>query len=232
MCGRYTLTTPLDGMRALFGFDAMVNLAPRHNISPGQDVFVVRGTERELVALRWGLIPSWAKDPAIGNRMVNARAESGAEKPSFRSAFKRRRCLIPADGFYEWQGAKGGPKQPFHIRLEGGALFAFAGLWEHWLDGAGNEIETCAIVTTEATEALATIHHRMPVILDPAGFDTWLGGEAHDAGALMQPYPGGFETWPVSTRVNKVVNDDASLLEPVTIDPSVESAAPRQLDLL
>lgn len=247
MCGRYTLTAPIDSMRALFGFDSSPNLAARYNIAPGQDVPAVRlagdGT-RNLVLVRWGLVPSWARDPAIGNRMINARAETVAEKPSFRSAFRRRRCLIPADGFYEWQvvgkGPKQPPKQPWYIRLEGGAPFAFAGLWEHWQGADGSALETCAIVTTDANAVLAPIHHRMPVILPPDAIAAWLDGPPEAAAPLMAPYRGRMEAWPVATRVNKVENDGPALVEPVAppaaaAPPTGEAAPPRpapgQLDL-
>ena len=219
MCGRYSLTTPVEAIRALFGFDALPNLAPRYNIAPGQDVAAVRvpasGDGREFTAFRWGLVPSWAKDPAIGNRMINARAETVAEKPSFRAAFRHRRCLIPADGFYEWQKQDKGPKQPYRITLEGGTPFAFAGLWEHWQDPGGDEIETCTIVTTEANDTLTPIHHRMPVILDENAFEAWLAADPKEAGALLQPYRGRIETTPISTLVNKVANDGPEIIEPV-----------------
>ena len=236
MCGRYTLTMPIDSMRALFGFDTLPNLAARYNVSPGQDVPAVRSGEagnRVLVILRWGLVPSWAKDPAIGNRMINARGDTVAEKPSFRNAFRRRRCLLPADGFYEWQPIGKGPKQPWYIRLEGGAPFAFAALWEHWQGADGSELETCTIVTTDANEVLTPIHHRMPVILPPAAFETWLSGEASEALSLIAPYEGRMESWPISTAVNKVANDGPDLLEPVETTPpsSPGKPAPGQLDL-
>jgi putative SOS response-associated peptidase YedK len=174
MCGRYSLTSPVEAVRKVFGFAARPNLAPRANIAPSQEVAAVRlgpgesgdvGQEhggRCFVWLRWGLIPAWAKDPAIGNRMINARAETLAEKPAFRSAFRKRRCLILADGFYEWK-SESGRKQPYRITLTGGGPFALAGLWERWTDpqGAGT-IESCTIITTEANARLREIHHRMP----------------------------------------------------------------------
>ncbi|MCZ6603891.1 MAG: SOS response-associated peptidase, partial [Alphaproteobacteria bacterium] len=197
MCGRYTLTTPSQAIVDLFALDPGPNLAPRYNIAPTQAVFAVRldpSGGREAAQLRWGLVPSWAKDPQIGNRMINARAETVREKPSFRSAFKGRRCLIAADGFYEWQkqkpGTKGG-KQPYWITLADRGPFAFAGLWEHWTDGQGSKLETCTIVTCPANDLVAPIHPRMPVILGPQDHAQWLDPEtAPDAAAsLLRPYP-------------------------------------------
>jgi putative SOS response-associated peptidase YedK len=233
MCGRFSLTTPTEGLRALFGFDELPNLPPRYNIAPTQDVAAVKLAGKEpkptFTLFRWGLIPSWAKDPAIGSRMINARAETVGEKPAFRAAFRRRRCLIPADGFYEWEQLPGGAKQPWRITVEGGDPFAFAGLWEDWLGADGSEVETCTIVTTEAAPAIAGIHHRMPVILDPADFGGWLHGEPAAAHALLRPYRGPLAAYRVSTRVNSVRNDDAALLEPVEAPTPPEKA---QLDLL
>ncbi|MCG8547724.1 MAG: SOS response-associated peptidase [Alphaproteobacteria bacterium] len=234
MCGRYSLTTPIEGIRALFDIDALPNLAPRYNIAPTQPVVTVRaagdGGGRELAMMRWGLIPSWAKDPAIGSRMINARAETVAEKPAFRAAFRRRRCLIPADGFYEWEKRQDGKKQPWRITLEGGVVFAFAGLWESWLGADGSEVDSCTIVTTVAAPAIAAIHPRMPVILDPTGYETWLTGEPDAAGALLGPYGGSLEAHPISTRINNVRNDDASVLEAVS-DDGAEEEPPAQRSL-
>jgi putative SOS response-associated peptidase YedK len=230
MCGRYSLTTPIDALRDLFQIDALPNLPPRYNIAPTQDVLAVRtgpdGGGRSFTAFRWGLIPSWAKDPAIGSRMINARAETAAEKPAFRAAFRRRRCLIAADGFYEWTKDGTGGKQPWRIASPGGAPFAFAGLWENWMSPDGSEIESCTIVTTEAADAIAELHHRMPVILDPADYDRWLTADPpQEAAPLMRPYAGALEFYPVTPRVNNVRNDDASVLE--RAEP-VEDAPPAQ----
>jgi len=228
MCGRYSLTTPLAAVRPLFDFPERPNLAPRVNIAPSQEVAAVRleegedGTGRHFVSLRWGLIPSWAKEPGIGNRTINARAETIAEKPSFRAAFRRRRCLIPADGFYEWK-TEAGRKQPYRIALESGAPFAFAGLWERWegpKGGAGGAgaIESCTIVTTEANERLRAIHHRMPVILAPEAYDLWLDPETpgSQAQALLGPAPSDwFTTYRVSPKINSPANDDPALIEPL-----------------
>jgi putative SOS response-associated peptidase YedK len=235
MCGRFSLTTLSAALRDLFGFDELPNLPPRYNIAPTQDVAAVRlagdDPKPHFTLFRWGLIPSWAKDVSIGARLINARAETVAEKPAFRHAFRRRRCLIPADGFYEWEKRPDGGKQPWRVTLEGGVPFAFAGLWEHWTGADGSEIESCTIVTTDAAAGIAKIHARMPVILDPSDFSAWLKGTPEEARALLHSYRGKLASYPVSTRVNSVRNDDADLLEPVS------AAAPAkpgkaQLDLL
>ena len=222
MCGRFTLRTPAHRLAEAFGVDALPNLAPRYNIAPTQDVVAIRHADdgRELTMLRWGLIPGWAKDPAIGARMINARAETVAEKPSFRAAFRQRRCLIAADGFYEWRTtaeAPKAPKQPYYIRLESDAPFAIAGLWERWRDPAGATIESCTLITTEANPALAPIHHRMPVILAPADYDAWLEPRPASAAALhdlLRPYPGAAMTaFPIGRHVNNVRNDDPACIE-------------------
>jgi putative SOS response-associated peptidase YedK len=175
-----------------------------------------KGT-RELALFRWGLIPSWAKDPAIGNRMINARSETVANKPSFRSAFRRRRCLVPADGFYEW-GKIGGAKQPFFIHMQEESPFAIAGLWEHWQDSEGNEIETCTLLTTEANALLATIHKRMPVILNPGDYARWLDPDSSDPVALhnlLMPYPADAMAFrAVSLHVNNPRNEGPACQEP------------------
>ena len=227
MCGRYSLTSPIESMRALFGFDELPNLRPRYNIAPTQDVPVVRGGGngvRELSMLRWGLVPSWAK--AIGGSapLINARGETVAEKPSFRSAFAKRRCLIPADGFYEWKKAAKGAKQPYRIAMPDDAPFAFAGIWERWQNAHGELLESCAIVTTVASDALTTIHHRMPVILKPEDHDNWL---AAPSSVLIAACTGELRTYPISTAVNKVANDDNTLWDPVDSAPQAA-----QLDLL
>ena len=220
MCGRFTLRTPAHRLAEAFGVDALPNLAPRYNIAPTQDVVAIRHADagRELAMLRWGLIPGWAKDPAIGSRMINARAETVAEKPSFRAAFRQRRCLVAADGFYEWQKAAEGPKQPYYIRLESDAPFAIAGLWERWRDPAGETVESCTLITTEANAALAPIHPRMPVILAPADYDAWLDPRPASPDALhdlLRPYPGAeMAVIPIGRHVNNVRNDDPGCIEP------------------
>jgi putative SOS response-associated peptidase YedK len=177
---------------------------------------VEQDEKRKLEMLRWGLIPSWAKDPEIGNRMINARGETVSEKPSFRKAFKVRRCLILADGFYEWQKTDNG-KQPYHVRMQDGSPFAFAGLWEFW-NGGGDEMRTCAIITTEANDLMNEIHHRMPVILPPEDYDLWLDldfDEKEPLTSLLRPCPDeAMEAYPVSRKVNRPANDEPGCIEP------------------
>src|SRR5918998_1491873 len=191
MCGRYTLTVPTDKLAAEFGLDEVrADLSPNFNVAPTQSVAVVvaEGGKRRLETLRWGLVPSWADDPEIGSRMINARSETAPEKPSFRSAFRRRRCLIPADGFYEWKRLNGS-KQPYYFRIDGGRPFAFAGLWENW--NKDGEIRSCAILTTTANDLVEEVHERMPVILPRDHYDAWLdpGAEEEELAALLVPYP-------------------------------------------
>lgn len=199
--------------------DTHFSWEPRYNAAPTQRMPVVRvfDGKRELVLLRWGLIPSWAKDPKIGNSLINARGETVHEKPAFRSAFKARRCLVPADGFYEWRKLSGGSKQPYRITMADSSPFAFAGLWERW-DKGDEPLETFTIITTTANVLVAPIHDRMPVILDPADYDAWL--ESQDTTipmALLQPYPAKrMSAYPVSTRVNSPRNDDAAVIERVS----------------
>jgi putative SOS response-associated peptidase YedK len=227
MCGRYSITTPVEAMRGLFGFAGPgLNLQPRYNAAPTQELPVVRrvaeGDDRELVLLRWGLVPPWAKDVKIAARLINARAETVAEKPSFRAAFRRRRCLVPADGFYEWKkAAGGGQKQPFRIRLPDGGPFAFAGLWERWQAEGGEAVESFTIVTTKAAPSVRDIHLRMPVILPPAEYQHWLdpAADADDLGALLRPYEAALDTYPVATTVNNVRNDSPDCLKAVTEIP-------------
>ena len=225
MCGRFSLTTAPEAMRALFDYENFPNLAPRYNIAPTQEVAAVRraadSAPRELAMLRWGLVPRWAKDISIGARMINARAETVAEKPAFRDAFKKRRCLVPADGFYEWR-IEDGKKQPFRIGMKGGAPFAFAGLWESWSppDGAaGATVESVTIITTAANDRLRPIHPRMPVILDAADYGKWLDADGVDGAAtraLLRPYPAQpMAFYRVDPRVNNARNDDAACIEPL-----------------
>jgi putative SOS response-associated peptidase YedK len=218
MCGRYTLKTTINVLAEGFEIEEYPSsITPNYNIAPTQEVAAVveENEKRKLEMLRWGLIPSWAKDPAIGNKMINARAETVAEKPSFRSAFKKRRCLILADGFYEWKKTDDG-KQPYYIKMEDGSPFAFAGLWEIWKDG--EEIRSCTIITTDANALMNEIHHRMPVILPPENYGVWLdpGFDEREAlTSLLKPYPAdAIEAYPVSRRVNKPSNNEPSVLEP------------------
>ncbi|HYE74962.1 MAG TPA: SOS response-associated peptidase, partial [Blastocatellia bacterium] len=179
MCGRFTLHHTEDEIIERFAIaEVETDIGPRYNIAPSQNIAAIIEHEHcTLKAFKWGLVPSWAKDPTIGHRMINARAETLAEKPSYKQALAKRRCLIPADGFYEWKKAKGG-NQPYHIRRRDGELFAFAGLWETWKDENGEKLETCTIITTEPNELMSTIHDRMPVILKPEHEELWLDPKA------------------------------------------------------
>jgi putative SOS response-associated peptidase YedK len=216
MCGRFTLRATPAQLAEIFAVLRSADLTPRYNIAPTQTVAAIRATgpehARELVLLRWGLIPSWAKDARIGSSLINARSDTAASKPSFRSAFRKRRCLIPVDGFYEWQSLPGKKtKQPLFIGMKSGVVFAFAGLWEHWIDPEGTPLETCTILTTEANALLAPFHDRMPVILDPADYDRWLDPTIQDPAQvqpLLVPYPAErMQVVPVSTLVNSPKND-------------------------
>jgi putative SOS response-associated peptidase YedK len=231
MCGRYTLTTPLEGVRQIFDFAEQVNLPPRYNISPGQEVPAVLrddGGRRRLLSLHWGLIPGWAKERGIANRLINARAETLWEKPAFRGAVARHRCLIPADGFYEWRSEAGG-KQPYLFAMKDASVFAFAGLWERWHDGAsGAVVESCCIITTEASADLVEVHHRMPVILDGEAYATWLEPAASRPllQSLLKPYrEGAMRFRAVSRRLNKVANDDPEVLLPPEADGATQGEA-------
>ena len=215
MCGRYTLKSRADVVAEAFGVSVPDPLPARYNIAPSQPVLAIRKQpQRELVALRWGLVPFWADDSGIGSRLTNARSETAATKPAFRASFRSRRCLILADGFYEWQ-AVDGRKQPYYIRLKSGEPFGMAGLWDRWVK-ADAPIESCAILTCDANEAMRAIHDRMPVIIPPASFDRWLDAGAHDVGRLLRPFDADeMTTYPVSTLVNSVRNESEKCVEPM-----------------
>lgn len=221
MCGRFSLRTSGAVLAEQFQLAEVPAVEPHYNIAPTQPVAVVRAAptgERELQVLRWGLIPSWAKDPSMGARLINARAETVAEKPAFRAAFKQRRCLVLADGFYEWQPTGAGrQKQPFYFHMEDGKPFAFAGLWESW-PGPDGPVETCTILTTDANSVVAPVHARMPLILPPDAYTLWLDPTVQAAEplqALFQPYPAPAMTgYPVSRHVNSVDNDDPQCVAP------------------
>jgi len=218
MCGRFRVARSKELLEEAFGAvdgPVPVEWSPRYNVAPGQSIVAVRQDAarpvRELVRLRWGLIPAWAKEASIGYKMINARAETAAEKPSFRDAMRKRRCLIPADGFYEWKKA-GGKKLPYCLTMADDAIFAFAGLWERWRDPAGEPVESCTILTTEPNELAREIHDRMPVILSPEDYELWLdpGFARLDAlEEMLKPYPARqMRRYRVSERVNQVKNDD------------------------
>ncbi len=219
MCGRYSLTLPEEAMRQLFDLPAAAWMQPRFNIAPSQIAPVLRldddgggGGGLVLDGMTWGLIPSWSKEPLTNKGQINARSETAAEKPTFRAAFHRRRCLIPTDGFYEWQKVEGG-KQPYWISRSDGAPFVFAGLWETWGDSHGSEVVSFAILTTTAAESIRPIHHRMPVILDRPNFAAWLDPKETPKAALFTPEQAPEMTArPVSRRVNSPRNDDAACL--------------------
>ncbi|HEX6142358.1 MAG TPA: SOS response-associated peptidase [Geminicoccaceae bacterium] len=219
MCGRYVLTSPLEAVHELFDVPERPNLGARYNIAPSQEVPIVRltrdGAGRELALVRWGLIPHWAKDPSIGNRMINARVEGVASKPAFRDPFRRRRCLVPADGFYEWR-KDGRKRQPYLIRLKEGGLLAFAGLWDIWRDPEGQSIHSCTIITGPPNELVAPLHDRMPVILGRDDHQRWLAADPEEAGTLLRPCPSDWlECFPVSPRVGSPANDDPELVRPL-----------------
>lgn len=233
MCGRMIQMTPLEVLRQIFGFTGAPNLRPRYNLAPTQDAAVIRdaGRGREIALLRWGLVPSWAKDASGAAKLINARSETAADKPSFRSAFAQRRCLVPVDGFYEWQAAgEGRRKQPFVIRRPDHAPFALAGLWERW-QGPEGVLETFTVLTTAANRTLSALHERMPVVLAPGDWSLWLDPAAPPPVVtdLLRPAPDdALAMSPVSQRVGVVANDDPALLEPAA---PVPPPAPRQTSL-
>lgn len=218
MCGRYAVTSAPEAIRALFGYPEQPNFPPRYNVAPTQPIAIVRlmDGKRQFALVRWGLLPSWVKDPKDFTLVINARGESVMDKPAFSAAMKRRRCLVPADGFYEWK-ATGASKQPFYVRAKSGAPLAFAGLWETWTGPNGEEMETAAIVTTRANRTLAGIHERMPVVVSPEAFNMWLDCANVDdksAASLIAPASDDLlEAYEVSTAVNRTANDDPKLIE-------------------
>lgn len=224
MCGRYVILSPPEAMRQVFGYAEQPNFPSRYNIAPTQPVPVVllENDARRFRLMRWGLIPAWVKDPRQFALLINARAETVLDKPSFKNAMKRRRCLLPADGYYEWHQSEE-RKRPFFIRPGNGGLIAFAGLAETWVGPNGEELDTVAIVTVAARGDLATLHPRVPVTVMPEDYVRWLDGAAIDAGEAMlllrAPENGEFVWHEVSARVNHVVNDDAQLIMPISAEP-------------
>jgi putative SOS response-associated peptidase YedK len=224
MCGRFAQRTDAKRLAKAFRVEDVPEVEPRYNVAPTQQILGVYESVdgREIKYFKWGLIPSWAKDPSIGAKLINARSETVTEKPSFREAFKKRRCIIPADGFYEWQRT-GSSKQPFFFRMHDDRPFGFAGLWEQWKDKQGGEvIESCTILTTEANELLQTVHDRMPVILHPQDYELWLDEDVRKQGfreELLRPFPASeMVSYPVSTLVNSTRNHGAELIGEVKIN--------------
>jgi putative SOS response-associated peptidase YedK len=218
MCGRYVIKTPPDLLRSIFNYGEQPNFPPRYNVAPTQPVPVVRidNGQRRFALVRWGLIPSWVQDPRKFSLLINARAEAVLDKPAFRNAMRRRRCLIPADGFYEWK-QEGDRKRPFYAA--GKELVAFAGLWEPWMGPNGEEMETACIITTAANRTLRPLHDRMPAVIPREAFDMWLDCarvDAETAAALLVPAPeDAFAAHEISTAVNRASNDGPALIEPV-----------------
>jgi len=230
MCGRYLIVSSPAAIRALFGYPELPNFPPRYNVAPTQPIPIVRmwQGQRQFTLVRWGLLPPWVKDPKVFTLLINARADTVLDKPSFRPPMLRRRCLIPADGLYEWK-AGGAPKRPYAILPAAGRPIAFAGLWEVWIGPNGEELETAAIVTTEASRTLHHVHHRMPVVVPPEALDLWLdcaNVDARTAVSLLVPAPEDFFTaHEISTAVNRVANDSPELLTPVDPNAREDQAA-------
>jgi putative SOS response-associated peptidase YedK len=226
MCGRYALIASPEEIQALMGYLDMEQFPPRYNIAPTQPVAIVRLVrgERRFALARWGLVPSWVKDPKTFTLLFNARSEGAADKPSFRAAMRYRRCLFPASGFYEWRRGPGKEKQPFWIRPRSGGVIAFAGLWETWSDRDGGEIDSACILTTAANRTIATIHDRMPVVIAPEDFDRWLDVAEYppaEVADLQRPADDDlFETIPVGKTVNSARNDGPGLIAPLASEAS------------
>ncbi|MDJ0908901.1 MAG: SOS response-associated peptidase [Woeseiaceae bacterium] len=217
MCGRFAFYSPTEATAALFGVTGATDLTPRYNIAPTQDIAAVRIGEdgdREFALFRWGLIPFWAKDPSIGNRMINARAETVAEKPAYRAAYKKRRCVVLADGFYEWR-RETNAKTPYLIGLASGDPFGLAGLWETWTDKeTGEHVQSATLITTSANEFMKDLHHRMPVVLQPERADIWLAGDNSLIETASEDTPA-LKAFPVDRRVNNARNEGEELIEAI-----------------
>ena len=220
MCGRFVITSPPEALRRIFGYLEQPNFPPRFNVAPTQPIPVVVSDQgRHFRLMRWGLWPAWVKDPRSFTLLINARAETVQEKPAFKNAIRRRRCLIPADGYYEWQSSPGG-KRPYFIHRRDGGPIAFAAVSETWVGPNGEEVDTVAIVTAAASRDLAALHHRVPVTIDAGDFERWLDCRAYDVDEVMPlmhaPEEGEFVWHEISTRVNHVANDDPQLVLPIT----------------
>lgn len=235
MCGRYELHSHPTAIALAFGLAYPPEITARFNIAPTQQVPIVRlnaDGERELVQVRWGLVPRWAKDPSIGTKMINARAETVATRSAYATAFRRHRCLLPADGFYEWTMRADGGKQPIRVGMKDGSLFGLAGLHERWLSPDGEPLDTCTIVTTEANTLLRAVHSRMPVIVPAEAYEAWLDPATSDPGHLLASFDSRAMTyWPVSPRVNSVKNDDPTLIEAVAANDAAPVEEPVQAEL-
>ncbi|MGH7097504.1 MAG: SOS response-associated peptidase [Stellaceae bacterium] len=216
MCVRFYLTAAPSEIRKQFRLAQMSELAPRYNIAPMQPLPIVtaEGRERFVRTARWGLVPPWSRDLSIGTSMINARADTLEDKTAFIAPFQSQRCLVPANGYYEWR-SQGARKQPYKIALRYGALIGFAGLWERWQPEKGDPVDTFTIITTEASKLVSEVHDRMPVILAPADYQRWLTAPAAAARRLLVPYTSGLTITPVGERVNSIQNDDVGLLAPV-----------------
>lgn len=225
MCGRFTQRKPKEVIAKQFGVDVDDELEPRFNVAPTQRVAAVRAAQggggREFVPLKWGLIPSWAKDASMGAKLINARSETVTEKPSFREAFKRRRAIIPADSIFEWRRTEG-RKQPYYFQMRDGSLFGFAGLWDSWRNEEGDVVETCSILTTGANDIFRPVHERMPVVLHPESYDEWLSDDPRGVESLkelLRPYPSSeMIAYPVSPGVNSPQNQGEELIEQITVN--------------
>ena len=215
MCGRFAFYSPAEATAALFGTSGSLTVEPRYNIAPTQYIAAIRNDEsdgRELAMLRWGLVPFWAKDPSIGNRMINARAETVAEKPAYRAAYRRRRCLVLADGFYEWH-KEGAGKTPYYISAANDEPFVFAGLWENWQSKQSDEsIQSATLITTAANDFMSALHHRMPVVLEAETAARWLAGD-NDLIEFAASHGPKLKAWPVDRRVNNARNEGAELIQ-------------------
>jgi putative SOS response-associated peptidase YedK len=240
MCGRFVITSPPAALRQIFGYSEQPNFPPRFNIAPTQPipVIIIENGLRHFRLMRWGLLPSWVKDPRKFTLLINARSETVREKPAFKNAIKRRRCLIPADGYYEWHTSED-RKRPYFIHRSDGMPMGFAGLVETWMGPNGEELDTVAIVTAAASADLAVLHHRVPVSIRPGDFERWLDCRGDDAEDVMNlltaPHEGEFAWHEISTRVNRVANDDAQLVLPITAEQTAaeqpaaaKRAAPRK----
>jgi putative SOS response-associated peptidase YedK len=234
MCGRFVITSPPAALRQIFGYIEQPNFPPRHNIAPTQPIPVVllENGVRHFRLMRWGLLPAWVEDPREFALLINARSETVLEKPAFRNAMKRRRCLIPADGYYEWQ-ASDTRKRPHFIHRRDGSPIGLAGLAETWTGPNGEELDTMAILTAPAGPDLAVLHHRVPVTIAPGDFDRWLDCSGNDAEAAMTlltaPATGEFVWHEISTRVNRVANDDAQLVLPITAEQMAAEQPPKKV---